>query len=83
MDLLSKILEHYPEDGYVKVDGFDAAIVGVSSTGRLVYSIVKIIDILTSRNDNWSGKDAADYFFHSIETSYSGDKSPIFINLIN
>jgi hypothetical protein len=82
MDLLSKILEHYPEDGYVKVDGFDAAIVGVSGTGRLVYSIVKIIDILISRN-NWTYEDAANYFFHSIETSYNGDKSPIFINLIN
>lgn len=82
MDLLTKILEHYPEDGYEKVDGFDDAIVGVSTSGRLVYSIAKIIDILTSRNDNWSGKDAADYFFHSIEISYNGDKAPIFINLI-
>ncbi len=83
MDILTKILEHYPEDGYIKADGFDDAIVGVSTSGRLVYSISKIIDILTSRNDNWSGKDAADYFFCSIETSYHGDKAPIFINLIN
>ena len=82
MDILSKILEHYPDEGFLKADGFDDAIVGVSTSGRLVYSISKIIDILTSRN-NWSGKDAADYFFCSIEASYSGDKSPIFINLIN
>jgi hypothetical protein len=82
MDILTKILEHYPEDGYVKVDGFDAAIVGVSSTGRLVYSINKIIEILVSRN-NWKHKDAADYFFYSIEDTYQGDKAPIFINLIN
>ena len=81
MDLLSKILEHYPEEGYVKVDGFDAAIVGVSSTGCLVYSIDKMIEILVSRN-NWTHKDAADYFFYSIEDVYHGDKAPIFINLI-
>jgi len=82
MDLLNKILEHYPEEGYVKVDGFDAAIVGISSKGKLVYSIEKMIEILVSRN-NWTHKDAADYFFYSIEDVYYGDKSPIFINLIN
>jgi hypothetical protein len=83
MDILSKILEHYPDEGLLKADGFDDAIIGVSTSGRLVYSISKIIDILTSRNDNWSGKDAADYFFNNINASYRGDKSPIFINLIS
>jgi hypothetical protein len=82
MDILSKILEHYPEEGYEKADGFDYAIIGVSTSGRLVYSVQKIVEILVSRN-NWSEKDAADYFFYSIEASYHGDKSPIFINLIN
>lgn len=82
MEILSKILEHYPEEGYVKVDGFDAAIIGVGSTGCLVYSIDKIIEVLVSRN-NWTHKDAADYFFYSIESSYTGEKKPIFINLIN
>lgn len=82
MDILTKILEHYPEDGYVKVDGFDAAIIGISSKGKLVYSINKIIEILVSRN-NWKHKDATDYFFYSIEDTYQGDKAPIFINLIN
>lgn len=81
MDILTKILEHYPEDGYEKVDFFDAAIIGVSSKGKLVYSIGKIIEILMSRN-NWTAKDATDYFFYSIEDSYNGDKAPIFINLI-
>ena len=82
MDILTKILDAYPEEGYVKVDGFDCAIIGVSTSGLLVYSVQKIIEILTSRN-NWSEKDATDYFFYSIEASYQGDKSPIFINLIN
>ena len=46
------------------------------------YSIPKIIEILVSRN-NWSYKDAADYFFYSIDDVYHGDKAPLFINLIN
>ncbi len=82
MSTLSKILEQYPEEGYIKVDGFDYAVLGVSSSGRLVYSISKIIEVLVSRN-KWSAKDASDYFFYSIEASYHGDKAPIFINLIN
>jgi hypothetical protein len=81
MDLLNKILEHYPEESYIKVDGFDAAIIGISSKGKLVYSIDKMIEILVSRN-NWTHKDAADYFFYSIEDVYHGDNAPIFINLI-
>ena len=82
MDILTKILENYPEDGYEKVEGFDAAIVGVTSKGQLVYSMHKMIEILMSRN-NWTAKDANDYFFYSIEDTCHGDKSPIFINLIN
>lgn len=82
MDILNKILEHYPEEGYVKVDGFDAAIIGLASKGCLVYSINGIIEILMSRN-NWKYADAFDYFYYSIEASYHGDKAPIFINLIN
>lgn len=81
MDILTKILEYYPEDGYQKVDGFDDAIVGVTIKGQLVYSMHKMIEVLVSRN-NWTHEDAADYFFYNIEGTYHGDKAPIFINLI-
>ena len=82
MNELNKILEMYPDEGYEKVNGFDYAIIGVSSCGRLVYSIQKIIEVLMGRN-NWSEKDANDYFYYNIECSYNGDKARIFINLIN
>jgi len=45
MEALNKILEHYPEHGYDKVDGLDDAIIGVSINGKLVYSVQKIVDI--------------------------------------
>jgi|LauGreDrversion4_2_1035121.scaffolds.fasta_scaffold67941_4 hypothetical protein len=82
MDILSKILENYPDEGFLKADGFDAAIIGVSSTGCLVYSTDKVLEILMSRN-NWSYDDAVEYFYYNIEGSYMGEKTPIFINLIN
>ena len=81
MDILSKILENYPDEGFLKADGFDAAIIGVSSTGCLVYSTDKVLEILMSRN-NWSYDDAVEYFYYNIEGSYMGEKTPIFINLI-
>lgn len=82
MDILIKILENYFDEGFLKADGFDAAIIGVSSDYRLVYSIEKIIEVLVLRN-NWTHKDAADYFFSNIEGSYVGEQTPIFINLVN
>lgn len=82
MDILNKILEIYPDEQFLKADGFDAAIVGVSSYYNLVYSIEKIIQILVSRND-WTYEEASEYFFYNIEGSYVGEQTPIFINLIN
>lgn len=80
MDSLTKILDQFPEEGYEKVVGFDAAIIGVSSRGNLVYSIDKMVEILISRN-NWSEKDAIDYLYYTILEEYY-EKTPIFINLI-
>jgi hypothetical protein len=82
MDILSKILKEFPDDGYLKVDGFDNALIGISSNGALVYSIDKIVEILMKRN-NWSSNDAYSYFLYSISATYVGDKKPIFINIIN
>lgn len=82
MNILSKILERYPDDGLIVADGFDAALVGVSSNICLVYSIDKVIEILVSRN-NWTHEEAAEYFFFNIEGSYVGEQTPIFINLVN
>lgn len=82
MDILSKILDMYPDEGYIKADGLDAAVIGVSTSGCLVYSIDAIIDILMERN-NWSYDDAIEYFDYNIEGSYMGERSPIYVNLIN
>jgi hypothetical protein len=82
MYIMSKILKEFPDDGYLKVDGFDNALIGISSNGALVYSIDKIVEILMKRN-NWSSNDAYSYFLYSISATYVGDKKPIFINLIN
>ncbi len=82
MDILSKILDEFPDEGYLKADGFDNAIIGVSSRGCLVYSVEKVIETLMERN-NWSYEDSIDFFYYNIDGSYFGEQTPIFVNLIN
>jgi hypothetical protein len=80
MSILNSILDKYPEEGFIKADGFDEAIIGVSTDIRLVYSVDKIIESLMK---DMSEDDAIDYFYFNIDGAYLGDKTPIYIHLIN
>ena len=80
MSILNKILDSYPDEGFVKVDGFDDALIGLSTDCRLVYSVDKIINTLKKE---MSEDDAVEYFYFTIECAYIGEQMPIFINLIN
>lgn len=80
MSILDSILDKYPEEGFIKADGFDEAIIGVSTDIRLVYSVDKIIESLMKY---MSEDDAIDYFYFNIDGAYLGDKTPIYIHLIN
>ena len=45
--MIDKILDWFPEDAFLKADGFDDAIIGIDEeTMRLIYSVSKCIDIL-------------------------------------
>jgi hypothetical protein len=80
MSILSKILDEYPDEGFVKVEGFDKALIGVWSEGRLVYSIDKIVEIL---QETMSNEEAFNFYEDNIECAYVGERTPIFIKLIN
>lgn len=77
MSLLETILDDYPDDTFLKADGFDDAIIGVWN-GKLAYSTKACIDILTK---DMSYEDAVEYFYYNVEGSYVGEKTPIFIDL--
>jgi hypothetical protein len=81
MSILSKILSDYPDEGMITLEGFDEALIGVWSEGRLVYSIDKIIEILTTQNMN--EQEAIAFYEFNIECAYVGERTPIFIKLIN
>lgn len=80
MSTLKKILNLYPDEGFVKINGFDDAIIGITTDSRLVYSIDTIINILMK---DMSEDDAYEYFYFNIDGAYLGEQTPIYINLIN
>lgn len=79
MSALEIILEDFPDEDFVKADGFDDAIIGVSTKGILVYSVQKSIDILIA-NHRMTYDEAIDFFYHNVEGSFVGDKTPIWVN---
>jgi hypothetical protein len=80
MSTLKKILNLYPDEGFIKINGFDDAIIGITTDSKLVYSIDTIINILMK---DMSEDDAYEYFYFNIEGAYLGEQTPIYINLIN
>ena len=74
---LSTILENYSHEELIKADGFDDAVVGIEvNTFRLVYSIDKMIAILTK---DMSYEDAIEYLDFNVFSAYFGEKTPIYI----
>jgi hypothetical protein len=75
---LESILENYPDETFLKADGFDDAIIGFDeSSMRLIYSISKCLDILM---EDMSDEDALEHFYYNVSGSYVGEQTPIWCN---
>jgi hypothetical protein len=73
--MIQDLIEIYPEESFIKADGFDDAIIGVEeSSMRLIYSVSKCIDILCN---DMSLEHACEYFNFNVRDTYVGDKTPI------
>ena len=73
--MLEKILENFPDDDFLKPDGFDAAVIGVEEYGlRLIYSVSMCLDILEK---DMSEEDAIEHFMFNVCGGYVGEKTPI------
>jgi len=74
---LASILENYSHEELIKADNFDDAVVGIEvNTFRLVYSIDKMIAILTK---DMSYEDAIEYLDFNVFSAYVGERTPIYI----
>lgn len=59
-------------------DGYDEALVGVTTDGLAVYDNYKIISILMER-DGMDEDEAIEFFDFNIAGSYMGKETPIFM----
>lgn len=74
---LNDILDMFPDETFLKADGFDDCILGVDeNTMNLVYSVQKCIDKLV--DDGFSFEDAIEYFEFNVKGAYVGEKTPIY-----
>lgn len=74
--MLNEIIEYFPDENFLKIDGFDEAIIGIDEkTMRLIYSVKKIISILS---ENMEELMAIEYYSFNIAGAYMGEKTPIF-----
>lgn len=74
--MLELILENYPEESFLKADGFDEAVIGLEEPSlRLIYSVKKTIDILIK--EGMTEEDALEHFSYNVSGSYVGELTPI------
>ena len=76
------------EDGLLKADGLDEAIIGIAEgiaighKSVFVYDIDKIIKILMDR-DGMTDEEAIEFYSFNISGAYMGKRTPIFIEGIS
>jgi hypothetical protein len=75
--MIEDILEAYPDDVFLKANGFDNAIIGVDeNTMRLIYSESKCIEVLQTEH-GMNLIDAIEHFDFNVKGSYVGEGTPI------
>jgi len=80
MNNLDLILEQYPEETFLRADGFDDCVIGFDfgfgDNIRLIYSVKKILDKLVQSSE-MTDDDAIEYFEYNMRGGYVGEKTPI------
>jgi len=73
---LDFILETFPDEEFLIADGLNEAVIGLDgSSMRLIYSILKCIDVLMS--EGMSERDALEHFEYNVRGAHVGEKTPI------
>lgn len=72
---LQRILDQYPDETFLRADGYDSAVIGVTN-GRLVYSVSKVLNILQK---DMPYNEAREFFDFNIAGAYVGEKTPLWV----
>ena len=84
MSIRDSILDMYPDNEFLFADGFDDAIIGVTSsngTEVICYSVEKILDILMKK-DGLTEEEAIEYCDYNIIGAYVGDLTPCYVRTV-
>jgi len=80
MDVREEVAEFNEEALFA--DGFDEAVIGVDTYGRVVYDYDKCVDILMTEDYDLEYIDAIEHMDYNVTGSYVGEYTPIFIKRI-
>jgi hypothetical protein len=77
MGVLEDIFDRYPDEEFLKADGFDDCVIGVTDNRILVYSVEKCIAKLIS--EGMTEEEAMEYFNFNVSGAYVGEYTPIWV----
>jgi hypothetical protein len=78
---LNEILDLFPEDQFLKADGFDDCVIGFEPNSmKLIYNIDKMVKTLMNK-DKMSKNIATEYLEFNVFSAYMGDNTPIYIQI--
>lgn len=83
-DVRKKLVEQTGDENLLFADGFDAAIIGVADEMepfRVIYNKDKIVEILMKEN-KWKFDEANEYAHYNIYDAYVGERTPIYIGIV-
>ena len=76
---LDQILEQYPDEGFLRADHLDNAVIGIEyGTMRLVYSVEKCIDIMV-KDQNMDRDEAIDFLEFNTFGTFAGERTPVWV----
>ena len=80
--MLNEILENYPDEEIMTIDGHNSAVIGIDPNSmRLIYSEKRIIEIIMTE-DGCDEIEAMEHYEYNILCAYVGEKKPIFCRTI-
>jgi hypothetical protein len=68
-------IKDFADPDAIQWDDFDDAIVGTDTSGKLVYDVYKMVDVLVSR-DGMAEDEAMEYLEFNVLCAYVGELTP-------
>ena len=78
MSVKETIINAFPDEQFLFADGFDDAVIGLSTKNLICYDREKCNEILMK---DMSRTDAEEYFNFNVEGAYVGEKTPLFLHV--